>query len=173
MSIKENGKMGLAEINSMRSEFNKKIREEGEIAIKEEFKSIFESFPRLKAFRWVQYTPHFNDGEPCEFSVHDPLFAVSGLQKEGGPEWDHAEDEDEDEEGDITLQFSDKWSFSYYGDKSPGAFNLPTEEEQAQMKHISSILNDNEDIMQYVFDDGVQITVYRDGRVDVNEYDHD
>ena len=25
----------------------------------------------IKAVTWHQYTPHFNDGEPCEFSVYD------------------------------------------------------------------------------------------------------
>jgi len=33
------------------------------------FKDAFEK--GVKAATWHQYTPYFNDGEPCEFSVHD------------------------------------------------------------------------------------------------------
>lgn len=31
---------------------------------------LFED-PRVEAIRWSQYTPYFNDGEPCEFSVDE------------------------------------------------------------------------------------------------------
>lgn len=31
----------------------------------------------FKAIAWRQYTPHWNDGETCEFSVHDPSFTTS------------------------------------------------------------------------------------------------
>lgn len=33
------------------------------------FKTAFEN--GIKAITWQQYTPRFNDGEPCEFSVHE------------------------------------------------------------------------------------------------------
>jgi hypothetical protein len=40
-------------------------------------KSTAEYFDRyghiIKAISWKQYTPYFNDGESCEFSVHEPL----------------------------------------------------------------------------------------------------
>lgn len=29
--------------------------------------------PTIKSFGWRQYTPYFNDGEPCEFTVHAAL----------------------------------------------------------------------------------------------------
>lgn len=38
-------------------------------------KEAFDRFPTLQAISWCQYAPYFNDGEPCEFSVHDPEFA--------------------------------------------------------------------------------------------------
>lgn len=30
--------------------------------------------PSIAAFGWTQYTPYFNDGEPCVFRVHEPWF---------------------------------------------------------------------------------------------------
>lgn len=32
------------------------------------------SCPDVKGVHWTQYTPYFNDGEACEFSVHDFCF---------------------------------------------------------------------------------------------------
>lgn len=34
------------------------------------FKDIFEKHPTLDSFAWTQYSPYFNDGEPCIFRVH-------------------------------------------------------------------------------------------------------
>lgn len=33
----------------------------------ERSKEIFETYPDIKGFCWNQYTPYFNDGEPCVF----------------------------------------------------------------------------------------------------------
>jgi len=34
-------------------------------------KDLINATPEVLAVRWSQYTPGFNDGEPCEFSVND------------------------------------------------------------------------------------------------------
>lgn len=35
-------------------------------------KEIFEKYgDKVGLFKWTQYTPYFNDGEPCEFGKHD------------------------------------------------------------------------------------------------------
>lgn len=43
--------------------------------LKKQFKDLFvpffDKYPEVKRFRWKQYTPYFNDGEPCEFGVYD------------------------------------------------------------------------------------------------------
>lgn len=36
--------------------------------------------PRILGLKWCQYTPYFNDGETCVFSVHEPDFCIDGLQ---------------------------------------------------------------------------------------------
>ena len=40
-------------------------------------KPLFDEFPFLAEVAWTQYTPYFNDGEPCVFScaIDDPVFA--------------------------------------------------------------------------------------------------
>ena len=39
---------------------------------------LFKSCPELESVFWHQYTPYFNDGESCEFSVHEPYFTLVG-----------------------------------------------------------------------------------------------
>jgi len=54
--------------------------------------------PRVKAVRWTQYTPGFNDGEPCTFDGHSPEVCLTDLElgDEGlETERDHYEDGDE------------------------------------------------------------------------------
>lgn len=36
----------------------------------------------VKAVRWTQYTPFFNDGEPCYFNVHDPFITKNDVVAE-------------------------------------------------------------------------------------------
>lgn len=37
-----------------------------------------QSAPQISSFFWTQYTPHFNDGEPCLFSVHELQYVLKG-----------------------------------------------------------------------------------------------
>ena len=45
---------------------------------------LFETYPELKSFGWRQYTPYFNDGDACYFSVHADEPDING---EGSDEW--------------------------------------------------------------------------------------
>lgn len=51
-------------------------------ALKEAFEDIRKLIPNLKAIRWHQYTPYFNDGDECVFGVHGAYFSVGAV--EGG-----------------------------------------------------------------------------------------
>ena len=49
---------------------NNELRTQFKAALKQETDKIFNKYPDLEAITWTQYTPYFNDGEPCEFSAH-------------------------------------------------------------------------------------------------------
>ena len=70
------------ELKALKEAYDKKLNEEGENAIKELFKELFEKHPQLESVSWRQYTPYFNDGDPCYFRVG-----------EFEPEFDGDEDE--------------------------------------------------------------------------------
>lgn len=38
------------------------------------------SYELIEGIAWRQYTPYFNDGEPCVFSAGDPNFAFKGVE---------------------------------------------------------------------------------------------
>lgn len=71
-------------LNDLLVEFKTKIRAEGEDIVKNAFSTLFDKYPTLEAIRWEQYTPYFNDGDPCEFSVGEPRFKVANGDEDEG-----------------------------------------------------------------------------------------
>jgi hypothetical protein len=57
----------------------KNIKEQISLSFKEilvtKMQSAKKEYP-IESFRWVQYTPYFNDGEPCVFQVNDLEFCI-------------------------------------------------------------------------------------------------
>jgi hypothetical protein len=49
-------------------ELKDQLKVTGEKFMVENFKTIFEKYPKLQSVRWTAYTPWFNDGEPCTYS---------------------------------------------------------------------------------------------------------
>lgn len=111
----------------------------GEEAFVEAYKTLFEKHPKVESIRWTQYTPHFNDGETCEFGVRD----IELYNPEEG-------------------EYQDSWNLKY--DKS----DLAELAEEFSKLHNSI----DEKIFKTVFGDHVQITIGRNGKIEVDEYDH-
>ena len=122
-----------------------KAKAETQGALKEAFKELFEAHPELSAVRWTQYTPYFNDGDACVFSVHGWSAKV-----------DNVKPSDDEEEG-AEEGFADEWDFS----KTPVGHDIGK---------LFGCLDD--DAMQAAFGDHSQITATRKG-FDVDEYEHD
>jgi hypothetical protein len=54
------------------NELNKKMQDKSKDLMKEAFRHFLEKYEEVvECVFWTQYTPYFNDGEACEFSVHD------------------------------------------------------------------------------------------------------
>ena len=65
-------------------------------AVKEGAKAIFQEYGDiLHSFGWRQYTPSFNDGDPCYFTMEDP-YLIAKIDTEGLEE-DEIEDFADDE----------------------------------------------------------------------------
>lgn len=61
---------GLKDLKKQLDAAKTEIQKKGRESFGAAFGELFEKHPTLKCVRWSQYTPWFNDGEACEFSVH-------------------------------------------------------------------------------------------------------
>lgn len=133
-----------ATVKAKQEEMLKMIRAAGEPEIKAALKEIFAAHPSIASIRWTQYTPYFNDGEPCVFSVNSAEFILNG------------EDEWHDTWGDwdATLKKSVKTPLH----EAIGRFSNEIETLGSAMLHI--------------FGDHKIITCTRE-EIAVDEYDHE
>lgn len=136
----------INEINAAK----KKFQEEGKSALQSAFKQFFEENPEVTAVGWLQYAPYFNDGEPCEFSVHDIYATTIPLDHEdySSSELAHGEYEYGDSDCD--------WS--------------PNNKKVDEFLRLLSRVPD--DLFEHLFGSDSIVTVTRDG-IDVEDYsDH-
>ena len=136
-----------------------KFQTEAQTMFKESLKSFFELNPGVNALRWTQYTPYFNDGDACVFSVGDVYFTnAKGNQLDDIGSWGEYKGDDEN-----------VWSENYCKYLT-GKLGVNVE----SCEFISSMINSSEmqDIMEMMFGDHVCVTVTRVG-IDVTDYDHD
>jgi len=126
------------------------LRKEAAEAMKPMLIAFMKETPQVKAVKWTQYTPYFNDGDPCTFSVNDPEFYFEG--------------DDQDDEG------KSLWSLdrSDYGPK-PGQCSPETAKACAAFVQA---LGGMDDALETLFGDHCKVIVTADG-VEVDEYDHD
>lgn len=64
------------ELNNQIEKARQTMRENSKGLIEGATKILFESCPEIKQVHWTQYTPYFNDGEACEFSVNEFNFQL-------------------------------------------------------------------------------------------------
>jgi len=134
----------------------KEMQEEGKVVLKESFKEFFDKYPAIHCVTWTQYTPYFNDGDECTFSVGD--FWV--MDKASFDEW-------QEEGGGYAEEFD---VLSSYSDRPfEGMTEKEIESAREELKAISSL---PDDIFLDLFDNHVYITATRNG-FDVEEYNHD
>jgi hypothetical protein len=66
----------MAEVKSLKkqlSDLKKQYLKASKTAFSEGSKPLFDKHPKMKSFSWSQYTPYFNDGEPCQCPHRRPI----------------------------------------------------------------------------------------------------
>lgn len=138
--------------------------------IKEE---LFDKYDVTKAF-WSQYTPYFNDGAACEFSVNGLQIQLS---KDEGNEYDEGTYFTDKTVAELKEEIANpKYSWSLESAKTV----LELIEKEPEYYKISDAYNKisrvfnsiHDDIFLYAFGDHVIITLTPDGNFDVDGYDH-
>lgn len=113
----------------------------------------------VDSVRWDQYTPYFNDGEPCEFGVNE-----RGVKFTDG----------DDAAGDYEDGYIGIWSLTF--ERTPGVF--PYRPEDVSVEQVQAIaaaelsLARFEDVLRENFGDPAEVTATKDG-FNVEYYDHE
>lgn len=132
-----------------------RMKKDGRAALREGFKEFFDAHPEAKAIVWTQYTPYFNDGEACTFSVNGFDLKTEAEREEYG---------------------------YGYEESSCAACALRERKKGTLTEAEASLLNDFkeleeacsalEDVLQSVLGDHVLVKATRKGFA-TTEYDHD
>lgn len=159
----------LSELRSQVEAARQQMKVAAQTVVKEGANEVFKAYGDIvHSFGWAQYTPYFNDGDPCEFGVGE-LFIIAH---------EDLETMDEDEVYDMEREWL--WdggspAFSHYSDDSKvGEYGSPEKryvEAKQAIEAIYSALS-SDDIAKDVFGDHVVVTFTPDG-VNTEEYEHE
>lgn len=88
------------------NELNKQMREKSKDLMKEAFRDFLGKYDEVvDNIYWTQYTPHFNDGEACEFSVNDVFILLK--DDEEACEYEGSELYDKDSINELKKQIAE------------------------------------------------------------------
>lgn len=116
---------------------------------------LFDKSKKIESIGWTQYTPYFNDGDSCEFGVNFDLY-INGS--------DQYDIEDEDNFFKEHLGYGDSRRVNPNYDPNEAKI---LEDFQLLLQEIP------EDFYEDLFGDHAQVTMHKDGRIEVEEYDHE
>ena len=137
----------------------KEFQTTAQALFKETTKEFFEQNPLVNSIVWTQYTPYFNDGDTCEFSV-------------GSATYTNAIDGDSIRWGEYDGDEENIWVYGddCYGEPVPVPEEMNTELCDSFDRMLQS--SEMEAVMKAMFDDHVKVIATRDG-FDVQDFDHD
>lgn len=123
--------------------------------------TLFEKHPEMQSFSWTQYTPYFNDGDECIFSVRCDQECIN-INRD-------VDSDSDDELDSYEIASSD---YTYLNGK-----RVETPENKHPLfdaqKAVADFLSEfSEDDLREMFGDHAEITVTKSG-VEVDSYDHD
>ncbi len=159
--------MSMERLSELRAQVEKarnEMKEAAQNVVKDGTKEIFNTYGDIiHSFGWRQYTPYFNDGDSCEFSMHE-LFVIA-----------HADLDEYEDHGDWVYEGSPSFmSYSYGSEVSritgDQADDRYIEAKQACESIYSALATG--DLAKDVFGDHVKVIFTPEG-VDVEDYQHE
>lgn len=142
----------IENLNKAREAYNKQLATLGKEAQKAVAEELGALVPDGCELRWTQYTPYFNDGEPCVFSVNEPYVRADGSNDEG-----------------VELT---TWGIKNYGVESwSPAIDGVTKKALNDLRKAWEELP--EDLLEKAFGDHAEVIIKRGGKYSAEEYSHD
>lgn len=141
----------------------KELTAQGEQVLKVTLRRVLRTYPEIEAISWTQYTPGFNDGDACEFTVgsvevkfNDPTKVKPTKVSKKRKDDDEDETHHEDEFIDVDYGLDDK--------------NPVHKEFKPILAEISNVVNTLSDVLEGMFGNGSRVIATKDG-IKVEEYD--
>lgn len=153
----------LAKIQETQREYQELLASQGQELIAALAADMFEKNPGLLTVKWDQYTPSFNDGDPCTFSIHEPRVKFTKEFYDSLTEEEKTQMYRMDED-DAESPHLDFYEMAYYGRKKSKlkAVNHDLIEFYRAIQKV-------EDIMVRCFGDPVEVSIDRDGSIHSTE----
>lgn len=180
----------MTDIKKLINDYNdaKKVLE---TTIKDKSKEVFAQFfidnPEFRTIEWRQYTPSFNDGDPCEFTRGEVYYTLQ-------PEFYSEEQRETIENNDYSigdleeidpLRVPSEWDRDYakrsdWMRKVVDEFDALPDDQKANFERLQQIYQDfmsviqsiPDDVVESMYGNGAAIRLSKDG-VQIKEYYHD
>lgn len=134
------------ELEKLQENAAKELKE----GIIQSIKTLMLNYPKIVAIKWKQYTPYFNDGDACVFTVGYVQYKTEDMT---------------DEDGDYGDGF-DEWYDGKEQRKKLG------DDLSTKLNKLQKNLQDNEKLLEVAFGNHVEIII-TPKEVIVDEYEHD
>ena len=174
----------MREVNAKIEELRKKSVEISKNVFHTAVSNFFKLYPEVAAICWRQYTPYFNDGDTCEFSVHELGFFSEGdyeALKDGELEDPYEHNSYSKPSNYVYQSLADPNNrYRDYYQKEVDAYDALVAKHGERfavvadgIEQFNKLFNEiDDDVMLSLFGDHVQVTVTKDG-IDVEEHEHD
>jgi hypothetical protein len=192
MSAFENITKKIAEQNAKIEDLRKAHMKELQGEFNTIIKLFFEECPKVQAVIWSQYTPYFNDGDECVFSVNEPNFVTKNFDPDDLQNPYEYEDADEygclkvpscvanwDEEiardrAELAKPTASDWVKGYYPKCIAALEQMKIDFPgyDVKIKAFADLLSNNEDMLREVYGDHAAVYLTA-AEVIVEEYVHD
>jgi len=159
-------KTKISEANARINELKKQVQKELQAEFSGALTELFDAYPFVKSVGFTAYTPYFNDGDTCEYSVNHDYCDFNG--------YGEYVDNNGKGEGENILQLAKeniyvKVGGSYKQQPNPDFNPLYKEAVDAFREALAVVDDDN---WEEMVGDHVKVTITRDG-IETDEYDHD
>lgn len=145
-------------VSNFKKQMQEAARSEVRPALQEVAQVLLEKIPNITHMTWTQYAPHFNDGEPCVFHVHEPEFGF-GSDSE-------------------TFHVSQDWQtkqlylYSYEVDEETAP--KLTQEQLELLENVSDSIQNLEEIMEEAFGSDARVNFnLKSGEIETDYCEHD
>lgn len=152
----------LKRLLAAKAEYDSAIAASGRSALIELATDLFDAVPALRAIYWTQFTPSYNDGDPCYFSIGEVQFRALPHADDESEDWYDGEAHERIALGECCTAFecfenttNAGISFSSYS-----SAKRVTDDGKAALQAFEKLLNELQDVAEHVYGDGAEVCFY-------------